>query len=63
MTGRVKLIHDLRFGPRKGAMGTVVGAIKGASERPELIRVHFDGDPEYRTYGVSANDLQSDEPL
>ncbi|MEC4857244.1 hypothetical protein R2325_16945 [Mycobacteroides chelonae] len=57
MTERVQLTQGFDFGPRKGATGTVVGK----SERGELIRVHFDGDPEHRTYGVPASDLRQCE--
>ncbi|WP_237076748.1 hypothetical protein [Mycobacteroides abscessus] len=50
---RVVLSRGLSVGPKAGALGTV----RRLAGPDGLVRVHFDTDPDHRTYGVPAADL------
>ncbi|OAT70942.1 hypothetical protein AWB85_06625 [Mycobacteroides immunogenum] len=50
---RVVLSRGLSVGPKAGALGTV----RRLAGSDGLVRVHFDTDPDHRTYGVPAADL------
>lgn len=54
---RVTLIRVVPLGPALGSKGTV-----RKSPGPDgLVTVHFDGHPDHRAYGVSVDDIRTED--